>query len=51
MDRKMRDRMANLPPTQSIKRKTEGDTEKVRPLLQISLYSYSWTGRKKASDR
>jgi hypothetical protein len=37
MDRKMRDRMANLPPTQSIKRKTEGDTEKVRPLLQISL--------------
>lgn len=30
MDRKMRDRMANLPPTQSIKRKTEGDTEKVK---------------------
>ena len=33
MDRKMRDRMANLPPSQSIKRKEDGEKEKVRPVL------------------
>ena len=35
MDRKMRDRMANLPPTQSIKRKDEGEKEKVMDYITI----------------
>ena len=42
----MRDRMANLPPTQSIKRKTEGDSEKVcisvitKTVYKCDIYTY-----------
>ena len=41
MDRKMRDRMANLPPSQSIKRKEDGEKEKVRIVLTGNEPSFS----------
>lgn len=48
MDRKMRDRMANLPPTQSIKRKTDGDTEKVG-ITSLQDMVNKQAGQKKSS--
>jgi len=48
MDRKMRDRMANLPPTQSMKRKEEGEKEKVG-ITSLQDMVNKQAGQKKSS--